>query len=185
MKECLRPPIIAEWRRDGSGWMSRRVHVGAPLTNSLPFGPWHLDGSGGRRQTAGTRPSLNSQPHLMERDQVYHSDPDILGGTPVFRGTRVPVQNLLDYLAASRPLDDFLTGFPSVSREQAVAFLALAKDAASPPLDASAAGRESRLAASTRCMTLSPFGTRDGAGRRTGILLRAAAAEFDVFVTLD
>jgi len=65
----------------------------------------------------------------MERHQVYHSDPDILGGTPVFQGTRVPVQNLLDYLSAGRPLDDFLEGFPSVSREQAVAFLALAKDA--------------------------------------------------------
>ena len=65
----------------------------------------------------------------MEKHQVYHSDPDILGGTPVFRGTRVPVQNLLDYLVAGRPLDYFLEGFPSVSREQAVAFLALAKDA--------------------------------------------------------
>ena len=60
---------------------------------------------------------------------MYHSDPEILGGTPVFRGTRVPVQNLLDYLAGGRPLDDFLEGFPSVSREQAVGFLALAKDA--------------------------------------------------------
>lgn len=65
----------------------------------------------------------------MERQQIYHSDPEILGGTPVFRGTRVPVQNLLDYLAAGRPLDDFLKGFPSVSREQAVAFLRLAKEA--------------------------------------------------------
>lgn len=65
----------------------------------------------------------------MERQQVYHSDPKILGGTPVFQGTRVPVQNLLDYLAAGHPLDDFLEGFPGVSREQAVAFLALAKDA--------------------------------------------------------
>ena len=65
----------------------------------------------------------------MERAEVYHSDPEILGGTPVFQGTRVPVQNLLDYLAAGRPLDDFLEGFPGVSRDQAVAFLTLAKDA--------------------------------------------------------
>ncbi|MEM1042623.1 MAG: DUF433 domain-containing protein [Bacteroidota bacterium] len=65
----------------------------------------------------------------MQRHQVYHSDPDTLGGTPVFQGTRVPVQNLLDYLSSGRPLDDFLEGFPSVSREQAAAFLALAKDA--------------------------------------------------------
>ena len=65
----------------------------------------------------------------MDRHQIYHSDPEILGGTPVFQGTRVPVQNLLDYLAAGRPLDDFLEGFPGVSREQAVGFLALAGDA--------------------------------------------------------
>ena len=65
----------------------------------------------------------------MERADVYHSDPEILGGTPVFQGTRVPVHNLLDYLAAGRPLDDFLEGFPGVSREQAVAFLSLAKEA--------------------------------------------------------
>ena len=65
----------------------------------------------------------------MERHEVFHSDPGILGGTPVFQGTRVPVQHLLDYLAAGRPLDDFLDGFPSVTREQAVGFLALAKEA--------------------------------------------------------
>lgn len=65
----------------------------------------------------------------MERHEVYHSDPEILGGTPVFQGTRVPVQNLLDYLSAGHPLDEFLNGFPGVSREQAVAFLDLAKDA--------------------------------------------------------
>ena len=65
----------------------------------------------------------------MKREQVYHSDPDILGGTPVFSGTRVPVQTLLDYLAAGKPLNDFLEGSPSVSREQAVAFFALAKEA--------------------------------------------------------
>ena len=65
----------------------------------------------------------------MDRREVYHSDPEIMGGTPVFTGTRVPVQNLLDYLAAGRPLDDFLEGFPGVSRDQAVAFLALARDA--------------------------------------------------------
>ena len=65
----------------------------------------------------------------MKPEEVYHSDPEILGGTPVFTGTRVPVQTLLDYLEGGDTLDDFLTGFPSVSREQAVAFLELAKDA--------------------------------------------------------
>jgi len=57
-----------------------------------------------------------------------HSDPDILGGTPVFVGTRVPVQTLLDYLEAGDPLDEFLEDFPLGAREQAVAVLELAKD---------------------------------------------------------
>jgi uncharacterized protein (DUF433 family) len=65
----------------------------------------------------------------MERNQVYHSDPEILSGTPVFTGTRVPVQNLVDYLAAGDDLDEFLADFPTVSREQAQAFLKHAKDA--------------------------------------------------------
>jgi uncharacterized protein (DUF433 family) len=65
----------------------------------------------------------------MERHEVYHSDPGIMGGTPVFRGTRVPVQTLLDYIEGGATLDEFLDGFPGVTREQAVAFLELAKDA--------------------------------------------------------
>lgn len=65
----------------------------------------------------------------MERHKVYHSDPEIMGGTPVFQGTRVPVQTLLDYIEGGDTLDDFLDSFPGVSREQAVAFLEMAKDA--------------------------------------------------------
>ena len=65
----------------------------------------------------------------MQRHEVYHSDPDVMGGTPVFQGTRVPVQTLLDYLEGGETLDEFLEGFPGVSREQAVAFLEMAKDA--------------------------------------------------------
>jgi uncharacterized protein (DUF433 family) len=53
--------------------------------------------------------------------------PDVMGGTPVFSGTRVPVQTVLDYLEAGETLDDFLEGFPSVSREQVIAFLEEAK----------------------------------------------------------
>jgi len=53
---------------------------------------------------------------------------DVLGGTPVFAGTRVPVQTLLDYLEAGESIDEFLEGFPSVKREQIVSFLELAKD---------------------------------------------------------
>ena len=52
---------------------------------------------------------------------VVHSDPDILGGTPVFVGTRVPVRTLLDYLADGDTLEEFLDHFPTVSQEQSVA----------------------------------------------------------------
>ena len=61
-------------------------------------------------------------------ESVVQSDPEILGGTPVFIGTRVPVKNLLDYLAAGDSLEQFLDDFPSVTREQAVAALEIAKD---------------------------------------------------------
>ncbi len=54
---------------------------------------------------------------------MVHSDPEILGGTPVFVGTRVPLRNLIAYLEAGQSLDEFLDDFPSVSREQAIAAL--------------------------------------------------------------
>ena len=59
----------------------------------------------------------------MELADIVHSDPEILGGTPVFAGTRVPVQTLLVYLESSESLDDFLDNFPTVSKAHAVAFL--------------------------------------------------------------
>jgi uncharacterized protein (DUF433 family) len=63
----------------------------------------------------------------MEQPIVSRS-PDVMGGTVVFHGTRVPVQTLLDYLEAGESIDDFLQGFPSVTREQVIAFLEEAKD---------------------------------------------------------
>lgn len=63
---------------------------------------------------------------------VIHSDPEIQGGVPVFFGTRVPVKNLFDYLESGDTLDQFLEDFPSVSREQAVAALELAREALAP-----------------------------------------------------
>jgi uncharacterized protein (DUF433 family) len=54
---------------------------------------------------------------------IVTSSPDILSGTPVFAGTRVPVQALTDYLEGGETIDDFLAGFPTVKREQVVAFL--------------------------------------------------------------
>lgn len=62
----------------------------------------------------------------MKRADVYHSHPGILGGTPVFTGTRVPVDSLIHHLRTGVTLDAFLDDFPSVSREQAEAFLVLA-----------------------------------------------------------
>jgi uncharacterized protein (DUF433 family) len=59
----------------------------------------------------------------MDRSEIVHSDPEILSGTPVFVGTRVPVQTLLVYLEKDETLEEFLDNFPTVSREQAVAFL--------------------------------------------------------------
>ena len=59
---------------------------------------------------------------------VISRNPDVMGGAPVFSGTRVPVQTLLDYLEAGDSIDEFLEGFPSVSREQVIAFLEQAKD---------------------------------------------------------
>lgn len=64
----------------------------------------------------------------MDCKTVIHSDPEILGGTPVFSGTRVPVQSLFDYLEGGETLDEFLHQFPSVKRDQALAALEIARD---------------------------------------------------------
>lgn len=59
---------------------------------------------------------------------VISCNPEVMGGTPVFSGTRVPVQTLLDYLQAGDSIDEFLAGFPSVNRAQVISFLEQAKD---------------------------------------------------------
>lgn len=65
----------------------------------------------------------------MDQAMVVHSDPEILGGTPVFVGTRVPLRNLIDYLERGHSIDEFLDAFPSVARAQAVAALEAAHEA--------------------------------------------------------
>ena len=65
----------------------------------------------------------------MEKDLVIDSDQEILGGAPVFAGTRVPLRNLIDYLEGGYNLDEFLDAFPSVSREQVMAVLEAAHKA--------------------------------------------------------
>lgn len=59
---------------------------------------------------------------------VISSSPGVMGGTPVFTGTRVPVQTLIDYLEGGESIDDFLEGFPTVTREQVIAFLEEVKE---------------------------------------------------------
>jgi len=59
----------------------------------------------------------------MDPKQIVHSDPEIVSGTPVFVGTRVPARALIDYLEGGETIDEFLDDYPSVSREQAIAFL--------------------------------------------------------------
>ena len=62
------------------------------------------------------------------RKSVVKIDPEIMSGVPCFAGTRVPIQNLIDYLEGGDSIDDFLEGFPTVSREQVIAFLEEAKE---------------------------------------------------------
>jgi uncharacterized protein (DUF433 family) len=69
---------------------------------------------------------------MADSTLVVHRDPEILGGTPVFVGTRVPVKILFDYLEAGDSLEVFLAEFPSVTREQAVAALELARGLVAP-----------------------------------------------------
>lgn len=69
----------------------------------------------------------------MDPTRIVHSDPEILGGTPVFVGTRVPVQALLDFLEGGDTIKEFLDNYPGVSRDQAIAFLERAPSTPIPP----------------------------------------------------
>ncbi|MEH2142308.1 DUF433 domain-containing protein [Nostoc sp.] len=60
---------------------------------------------------------------MLKNSSIISASPEVMGGTPVFTGTRVPVQTLLDYLMAGESIDDFLDGFPTVTRKQVLAFL--------------------------------------------------------------
>ena len=62
------------------------------------------------------------------KSTVISANPKVMGGTPVFRGTRVPVQTLVDYLESGESISDFLEGFPTVTKEQVIAFLEEAKE---------------------------------------------------------
>ena len=72
--------------------------------------------------------SYRSYSFSMMKRPVISCSPDVMGGTPVFAGTRVPVQTMLDYLEAGETIDDFLEGFPTVTRDQVISLLEEAKD---------------------------------------------------------
>jgi uncharacterized protein (DUF433 family) len=72
--------------------------------------------------------ALSGRDSMVLPSGIIHTDPQILSGTPVFVGTRVPAQSLFDYLEGGETLDEFLRQFPSVKREQALAALELARD---------------------------------------------------------
>jgi uncharacterized protein (DUF433 family) len=65
---------------------------------------------------------------MKTKSDVIVSDPELMGGTPVFRGTRVPIKNLIDYLEAGDSLNTFLDHFPSVTKQDAISVLELAKE---------------------------------------------------------
>ena len=65
---------------------------------------------------------------MLDPKTIIHTDPQILSGTPVFTGTRVPAQSLFDYLEGGETLDEFLRQFPTVTREKALAAIELARD---------------------------------------------------------
>jgi len=67
--------------------------------------------------------ALEGQKLMLKNTPIISTSPDIMGGTPVFAGTRVPIQTLLDYLKAGESIDDFLDGFPTVTREQVITLL--------------------------------------------------------------
>lgn len=122
----------------------------------------------------------------MSATAIIHSDPEILGGTPVFVGTRVPLRNLIDYLERGYSLDEFLDAFPSVSREQAVAAL----EAAHAELTAHAILLDEQLprqlARELRGPQARTVQQQGWAGLTNGELLRRAAANgFEIFVAAD
>jgi len=83
------------------------------------------------------RATIEEEAHMPAVAAIIHRDPEILGGTPVFTGTRVPFRNLIDYIERNHSIEEFLDSFPTVSREQVVAVLEAAHEAVSALADSS------------------------------------------------
>ena len=65
---------------------------------------------------------------MLMKSNVITSNPEVMGGTPVFKGTRVPMQTLIDYLEAGNSIEEFLEGFPTVKKQQVIDFLEETKE---------------------------------------------------------
>jgi len=117
-------------------------------------------------------------------DSVTIKDAEILSGMPVFRGTRVPVKNLIDYLSTGETIDTFLDDFPTVTREQVIRFLeeAGAMAAMKILIDEYLPRKLKRELPGHEVKTIPEAGW---AGKKNGALLRLMAAEYDVFITID
>ena len=103
---------------DAGGSNEREIHVITSAANARPLQERRID----TLAVAGNKRNL---PNMSKA--IVGRSPDILGGTPVFAGTRVPIQTLIDYLEGGESIDDFLKGFPTVTRQQVIAFLEEAK----------------------------------------------------------
>jgi uncharacterized protein (DUF433 family) len=126
--ELVVPDWVVHMREAG---YDVRMGMGGALPEE-PEVAFTLQSCSGNRMSHGIsfgRTSAREQ--MMARPSVIHSDPEILGGTPVFVGTRVPLKNLIDYLEGGHPLDDFLDDFPTVTREQVLSVLDEAQEALS------------------------------------------------------
>ena len=121
-------PQIFTYANVGPMWAFPATTFGAFLTLQLPGQPCARHGYALRRQRVHPRRYTGWNRIMHPKLPVIHSDPEILSGTPVFVGTRVPVQSLFDYLEGGDTLDEFLKQFPSVRREQAIAALELARE---------------------------------------------------------
>ena len=124
-------------------------------------------------------------PMQADRSLDVVSDPEISGGTPVFRGTRVPVKALFDYLEGGETLDRFLDQFPSVSRTQALATLELVEAPSWPVRVLLDEDLPRDLVAALVGHQVTTVQAADWSGTKNGDLLQRAHERFDVLVTMD
>ncbi len=128
--EVRRTSAKVNWPSPSGVTIKRPFAYGASVCSWPPaqrHEPVHVENPSRPRPSASYFGVHHGAMNMTQLSEILHSDPQILGGTPVFVGTRVPVQSLFDYLEGGETLDEFLRQFPSVSRDQAIAALDLAR----------------------------------------------------------